>query len=63
MYKKKRKEKMSIRSKQINMLLDILFEKSDFEKNHSQRVAKYSERLAKALNLSVQEIELTYHAG
>jgi diguanylate cyclase (GGDEF)-like protein len=58
MYKQKLKMKPEVREMTIATIMNTLFEKSGSEKNHAKNVSFYCQRIAEAMHLSEQEIEI-----
>ena len=56
MYKHKLFERTSIRSKTIELIMSTLFEKSEFEEKHSNRVSRICQAIASKLNLDQDSI-------
>ncbi len=51
MYREKLYKSPSIRGKTLNTIMNTLYEKSDYEEEHSVKVAKYCKEIAEALGL------------
>ncbi len=62
-YRRKYYNKHSMRSNMIKSMMSTLFQKSEREENHSQRVSKYCEALAKVLNYDREWINKIRVAG
>ncbi len=62
-YRRKYYNKNSVRSNMIKSLMSTLFQKSEREEKHSQRVSKYCEALAKVLNFDLKYINKISVAG
>ncbi|WNF36753.1 PAS domain S-box protein [Bacillaceae bacterium IKA-2] len=56
MYRHKLSESQSMRNKTVKMILTTLHQKSEREKQHSERVSKLSGRIGVALGLSAEDI-------
>ena len=63
MYSHKLSERSSMRSKQIEIIMNTLFEKSHRESQHSYRVSKICEAIAVAMNFEKQEVNQMKIAG
>ena len=63
MYSHKLTERTSMRSKQIEIIMSTLFEKSHREAQHSVRVSEISEAIASALKYEKQEVNQIRIAG
>ena len=63
MYRHKLAEKLSMRSKTIDLIMNSLFEKSNREMLHSKRVSEICEQLATSMNFSKGDINQIKIAG
>jgi len=57
MYRHKLAENLSMRSKNINLIMNSLFEKSQRERLHSDRVAEICEKIALNMNFNQEEVQ------
>ena len=62
-YRRKTYNDKSMRSHMIVAMMNTLFQKSEREERHSQRVSRYCELLAKALSWDVERVNRTRVAG
>ncbi len=63
MYTHKIVERASMRSKTVEMIMSALFEKSDREAQHSQRVSELCEEIAVRMNFDSDDVEQIRMAG
>ncbi len=63
MYRRKLSESQSMRHSAVNVILKTLYEKSQREQLHSQRVSGFCVELAKAMNLGKEDIKEMRLAG
>ncbi len=63
MYAHKIVERASMRSKTVEMIMSALFEKSDREAQHSQRVSELCEAIAIRMNFDYDDVEQIRMAG
>jgi len=63
MYTHKIVERASMRSKTVEMIMSALFEKSDREAQHSQRVSELCEAIAIRMNFDYDDVEQIRMAG
>lgn len=63
MYRHKISETLSIRSKSIDLIMNSLFEKSNRERHHSDRVGSICESIAINMNFSQEDIQQIKIAG
>lgn len=63
MYRHKLSESLSLRSKAIDLIMNSLFEKSNQERAHSERVGTICELIAVNMNFNQEDIQLIKIAG
>ena len=63
MYKHKLNQRSTMHSKTINIIMKTLFEKSNRESEHSSRVSKYAEAIAKQMSFTQDEVDEIRIAG
>lgn len=63
MYTHKIVERTSMRSKTVEMIMSALFEKSDREAQHSQRVSEICEAIATKMDFDIDDVEQIRIAG
>lgn len=56
MYRKKLSESRSTRNRTLNVILQTLYEKNEYEKKHAERVSGMCARIGEAIGLSVESI-------
>lgn len=63
MYRRKMYESASMRNKTIDIIMNALYEKSDRELQHSQRVSSLSTKIAEALDFPADEVNKIKMSG